>query len=105
MTATRRPAVRNPSGLFAYGSLAIIVAGWVAFAVALGVSRQSLDDVWTAVRDLPLLIEGVVWLLGFPFLIALAVWETSWPEVVRLVAVTIIALVYTYLFLPRVADN
>ena len=52
----------------------------VAFAVALLASQQTLDDVWTSVRDLPLVVEGLVWLLGFPFLIGLAIWRASWDE-------------------------
>ena len=52
--------MRTPSGLFAYASFAAMVGGWVAFAVALVASRQTLDDVWTSVRDLPLVVEGVV---------------------------------------------
>jgi len=52
-SAARHPSVRTPSGWFAYASFAIMVGGWVAFAVALAASQQTLDDVWTSVRDLP----------------------------------------------------
>jgi hypothetical protein len=100
-TATRHPSVRTRSGQFAYASLAIMVGGWVAFAVALIASQQTLDDVWTSVRDLPLLVEGMVWLLGFPFLIGLAIWQSSWDDAVRLVAIAALAVAYTYMFIPR----
>ena len=100
-TATRHPSIRTPSGLFAYASLAIMVAGWVAFAVALVASQQTLDDVWTSVRGLPLLVEGVVWLLAFPFLVGLAIWQSSWDEAVRLVAIGVLAVAYTFMFIPR----
>ena len=100
-SAARRPSVRTPSGLIAYASLAIMVGGWVAFAVALVASQQTLDDVWTSIRDLPLLVEGVVWLLGFPFLLGLAIWHASWDEAVRLAAITVLAVAYTYMFVPR----
>ena len=33
-SAARHPSLRTPSGLFAYASFAIMVGGWVAFAVA-----------------------------------------------------------------------
>jgi hypothetical protein len=49
-SAARHPSVRIPSGLFAYASFAIMVGGWVAFAVALIASQQTLDDVWISVR-------------------------------------------------------
>jgi predicted membrane channel-forming protein YqfA (hemolysin III family) len=95
---SRRP---RPARVFAYVSLAIMVGGWVAFLAALIASQQTLDDAWTAVRDLPLLAEGVVWLLGFPFLAGLAIWHASWDEAVRLGAIAIIALAYTWMFIPR----
>ena len=100
-SAARHPSVRSPSGLFAYASFAIMVGGWVAFAVALVASQQTLDDVWTSVRDLPLVVEGVVWLLTFPFLIGLAIWHASWDEAVRLTVIAVLAVAYTYMFVPR----
>ena len=100
--AARHPSVRTPSGLFAYASFAIMVGGWVAFAVALVASQQTLDDVWTSVHDLPLLVEGVVWLLGFPFLISLAIWQASWDEAMRLTTIAVLAVAYTFMFVPRV---
>lgn len=101
-SAAHHPSVRTPSGLFAYASFAIMVGGWVAFAVALVASQQTLDDVWTSVRGLPLVVEGVVWLLAFPFLIGLAIWQASWDEAVRLIVIALLAVAYTYLFVPRV---
>jgi hypothetical protein len=91
----------RPARLFAYVSFAIMAGGWLAFLVALIASQQTLDDAWTAVRDLPLLVEGVAWLLGFPFLLGLAIWRASWDEAVRLVAIAILALAYTWMFIPR----
>jgi hypothetical protein len=100
-TTTRHPPARTSPGLFAYASFAIMVGGWVAFAVALVTSRQTLDDVWTSVRDLPLPVEALVWLVGFPFLVGLAIWQASWDEAVRLVAIAVLAVAYTYMFVPR----
>jgi hypothetical protein len=99
--ATHHTSARTTSRLFAYASLAIMVGGWVAFAIALVASQQTLDDVWTWVRELPLLAEGLVWLLGFPFLIGLAIWQASWDEAVRLIAIAVVAVAYTYIFIPR----
>jgi hypothetical protein len=100
-SAAHHPSLRTPSGLFAYASFAIMVGGWVALAVALVASQQTLDDVWTSVRDLPLIVEGVVWLLGFPFLIGLAIWQASWDEALRLTVIAVLAVAYTYMFVPR----
>lgn len=82
-------------------SFAIMLGGWIAFAIALIASRQTLGDVWTAVRDLPLVLEGVAWVLGFPFLVGLAIWHASWDETTRLVAIAVLAVAYTYMFRPR----
>jgi hypothetical protein len=101
-SAARHPSVRTPFGLFAYASFAIMVGGWVAFAVALIASRHTLDDVWTSIRGLPPVIEGVVWLLGFPFLMGLAIWQASWDEAVRLTVIAVLAVAYTCMFVPRV---
>ena len=100
------PAVRPRPGrglsrAFAYGSLAVMVGGWVVFFVALVASPRALDDVWTAVGDLPLAAELVVWLLGFPFLLGLAIWQASWDEALRLGAVAVLAGAYIFMFLPR----
>jgi hypothetical protein len=73
----------------------------VAFAVAPVASQQTLDDAWTLVRDLPLVVEGVVWLVGFPFLVGLAIWQASWDEAVRLTVIAVLAVTYTYMFVPR----
>lgn len=56
-SAAHHPPVRTPSRLFAYASFAIMVGGWVAFAVALVACQQTLYDVWTSDRDLPLVAE------------------------------------------------
>jgi hypothetical protein len=100
-TAVHREPKPSPSRLFAYASFAVMVGGWLAFLVALLTSEQTLDDVWTAVRDLPLLVEGAVWLLGFPFLVGLAIWQSSWDETVRLAAIAVLAIAYTLMFTPR----
>jgi hypothetical protein len=95
------PAAGRPGRRLAYASFAIMVAGWVAFAVALAASQQTLDDIWSAVRDLPLTGELVVWLLAFPFLVGLAIWQTSWGEAARLAAIAVVGAAYTVMFIPR----
>jgi hypothetical protein len=82
-------------------SFAIMLGGWIAFGIALIASRQTLDDVWTAARDLPLVLEGAAWVLGFPFLVGLAIWHASWDEATRLVAIAALAVAYTFMFRPR----
>ena len=76
-----------------------MVAMWVAFLLALLAGR--LDDVWSWVRDLPLLVELVVWLLALPWLLATAVWESSWPRWLRLVLVVCFAAGWIASSIPR----
>ena len=87
--------------MFAYGSFAVMAAGWLAFAVALVGSRDTLDDVWSAVGELPFVLEVGAWLAGFPFLLGLAIWQASWDEALRLVAIGAVATAYLLMFLPR----
>ena len=71
-----------------FGIFAII---WIAFAAGLIWSQGSLDQAWNAIRNLPLVIQVVVWVLFLPVMIGLWIWETSWPLVVRLVLVVGVA--------------
>ena len=91
----------RPSRVFAYGSFAVMVAGWLAYAYALLASPATLADVWTWVVDLPVVLELAVWLVGFPFLLGLAIWDASWDETVRVVAIAVVAVAYVLMFLPR----
>lgn len=90
-----------PSRIFAVVSFAIMVGGWLAFLGALIASPQTLDDVWNSVRNLPLPLEGIAWVLGFPFLVGLAIWQATWDEAVRLAAIAVLAVGYVYMFIPR----
>jgi hypothetical protein len=78
-----------------------MVAGWLAFFAAVITSHETLDEIWTAIRDLPLVVEGLVWLIGFPFLVGLAIWHASWDEAVRIIAIAVLAVAYTHMFVPR----
>ena len=100
-TETYRRHVPSAGQLVAYASFAIMVGGWLAFATAITLSPETLDDVWNAAVDLPLLFEGLVWLIGFPFLVGLALWQAAWDEAVRLLAIAVLAVAYTYMFVPR----
>jgi hypothetical protein len=74
---------------------------WVAFGAGLILSQGSLDQAWQAIRDLPLVVQVLVWLLFLPVMIGLWVWETTWPLILRLVLVVGIAGWNLLIFLPR----
>jgi hypothetical protein len=85
-----------------HGVLFIVFAViWVAFGAGLLMSQGSLDQAWQAIRDLPLVVQVVVWLLFLPVMIGLWVWETTWPLILRLVVVLGIAGWNLLMFLPK----
>lgn len=79
---------------------AIFALIWVAFGVALVWSQGSLDEAWHWARDLPWIVQGLVWLLFLPVMVGLWVWETSWSLVLRLGLVVSLA-AWTLLVFPR----
>ena len=59
---------------------------WVGFAIALVVNREWLDLLWNWVQALPSVAEIIVWVLFLPIMVGLWIWESSWSDLVRLVA-------------------
>jgi hypothetical protein len=57
-----------------------MVGGWVVFYALMLFSEPTLGDLREHLRDLPLVVEGVVWLLLFPYVLALTIWESSWAS-------------------------
>jgi Flp pilus assembly pilin Flp len=89
-----------------HGVLFVIFAViWVAFAAGLIWSQGSVDQAWQSIRDLPLILQIVVWVLFLPVMLGLWIWETSWPLIVRVVLVIGIAGWNLLMFLPRAAQS
>jgi hypothetical protein len=80
---------------------ALIIGGWSAFLVLVLFSESALSNLWEGLRDLPLLVEGLVWLLFFPLVLATAVWESSWETWLRVLLVACFTLGWSLAFLPR----
>jgi hypothetical protein len=74
---------------------------WAGFVVVLLSSQSTLGDLWHATRDLPLVLQGVIWLLFLPLMAGLWVWHTTWPLLARLVLTASLALANVYIFFPR----
>jgi hypothetical protein len=64
---------------------------WGAFGVALVWSQGSLDAAWQWVHSLPLVLQGLVWLLFLPVMAGLWIWHATWPLILRLVLIIGIA--------------
>jgi hypothetical protein len=73
---------------------------WVGFGYALIASQGSLDAAWRWISSLPLILQGVVWLLFLPVVLGLWIWESAWPLVLRLILVAGIGFWNVYLFFP-----
>ena len=67
-------------------AIVIFVMLWVGFAIALVVNREWLDLLWNWVQALPSVAEIIVWVLFLPVMVGLWIWESSWPDLVRLLA-------------------
>jgi hypothetical protein len=80
---------------------AIFVAIWIAVAAGLIWNQATLDQAWQAIRDLPLVLELVVWVLFLPVMLGLWVWEAGWPLLVRVVLVIGLAGWNLLMFLPK----
>lgn len=85
--------------------LLVFAVAWGAFGVALVTSQGSLDQAWQAIRDLPLVLQIVVWILFLPVMIGFWVWETTWSLFVRLLLVIGVAGWNLLVFLPKTAQN
>jgi len=59
---------------------------WIGFAVALIENREWLDLLWDWVKALPPVAEITVWVLFLPIMVGLWIWESSWSDLVRLLA-------------------
>jgi hypothetical protein len=76
-----------------------MVGMWGAFFVLLFADR--LDGLWSAIRDLPLLVEVVVWVVFLPWVLGTAVWTSSWPVGLRVLLIGCFAIGWTIASIPR----
>ena len=67
-----RPTEQRPLGATIW--FVWMVAMWVMFFVLLAADR--IDDIWSRVRDLPLLAEAVLWVAFLPWMLGSAVWTS-----------------------------
>ncbi len=82
-------------------AVSILSILWVGFLVALAVRPEALNDTWLSLQSLPLIVQGLVWLLALPVVLGLWIWQMSWPIVIRLVLVFGLAWVTVYTFFPK----
>ncbi|MHB1342452.1 MAG: hypothetical protein ACYC77_11110 [Coriobacteriia bacterium] len=83
--------------LFIFG-LGLAASG--VFAYYLITEPGRLTQLWAWVRSLPLIVQGVIWLLFLPWMIALWVWTLPWALPVRLVLVAGVLAWTTWMLYP-----
>lgn len=83
--------------LFIFG-LGFVVSG--AFVYYLVTDPARLAHVWAWTRSLPLLVQGVIWLLFLPWMVALWIWTLPWAMPVRLVLVAGVLLWTMWMLYP-----
>ena len=66
---------------------AISIIATAAFAYYLFTEPTRLNEVWEWTRSLNILVQGVIWLLFLPWMIALWFWVTPWALPLRIVLV------------------
>lgn len=76
-------------------------AMWLGLLAALVTDPARLDSAWRSIGSLPLVVQGVVWLLFLPLMAGLWIWATDWPLVVRVVLILGLAGWNLFTFLPR----
>jgi hypothetical protein len=97
--AHRRLPARRP--LSGWVWFALMVAGWAVFFGLVLFAESTLSDLWDRLRDLPLVVEGLIWFLLFPLVLATGVWESSWQTWLRVLLVACFAVGWSLAFFPR----
>lgn len=83
------------------GGFVVFAVLWAAFGYALIARQGSLDEAWQAIRAMPLIVQGLIWLFFLPVMVGLWVWETTWPIVLRVLVVAGVAGWNLLVFLPK----
>lgn len=89
--------------IISVGSFAILSLLWLGFAAALVFNQALLDNIWQALRGLPMFIQVVVWLLVLPVAAGLWIWQMPWPFWIRLILVIGLGWATLYTFFPKQA--
>jgi hypothetical protein len=93
--------ITGATGVFNVLVFAMFAILWIALVASLAFSPGTLDHLWHQARRLPLLIQGVVWLLFLPLMIGLWIWERTWSQPIRLVLIVGLGVWNIYMFFPQ----
>jgi high-affinity Fe2+/Pb2+ permease len=90
--------------LASHGILLAVFAGlWALFGYALIRNTARLNEAWTRIRHLPLIGQGLAWLLFLPVLAGLWTWRRGWPAAGRVTLIAGLAAWNLLVLVPRPA--
>ncbi len=82
------------------GFIAVLLL-WLAFGWTLMLGRQALDGAWRSFQHQSRVVQGIEVVLLLPWVVALAVWESKWTLVLRVILVVGLACSTLFAFFPK----
>jgi ABC-type Fe3+-siderophore transport system permease subunit len=79
----------------------LMVAAWSVFLTLLVVSPETLDEVYDWLTGLWIGWEIAIWIVLLPWALAYLVWESSWDQWLRILAVGSMAAAHLIVSAPR----
>ena len=71
-----------------HGVLFVVFATlWLALGTIAVFNPAAINDIWQWIGSLSIVVQLVLWLLFLPVMAGIWIWQTSWPDVVRVVLV------------------
>jgi ABC-type amino acid transport system permease subunit len=104
---TASTALGNTVAFLATSGILFLVFAvlWLLVGAGIVLSQGSVDAAWEQIRQLPLIVQAVAWLLLLPVMAGLWIWESSWPLMVRAVLVLGLAGWTLLVMLPRASSQ
>lgn len=78
----------------------VVVFLWAAFGIGLVISQSSLHDSWRWFQGRSIALQVPLGIVFLPWVIAMWIWETSWPATLRGLVVAGLAWASLYAFFP-----
>ena len=64
---------------------------WLALGTIAVLNPSAIDDIWQQIGAQSIVVQLLLWLLFLPVMAGLWVWQTDWPDVLRVVVVVSLA--------------
>jgi hypothetical protein len=101
-TGAHRPARWTPASSTWF---LLMIGTWIAFGVAAVSYPDMLTDYWHWGQKLPLAAEIGLWIGTLPWMLAIAVFETSWTEWLQITLIVGLAVSWVLFSVPRATGD